>query len=247
MSARPMRRTVFPSAVFPRAVFPRAVVAALAVICLATLVPATATAQQRRPAPAGPAARQPLTIRGFGDLGVTRFTAGDTFDATLGSPSGVFYGGGVEVVLPQQWFVNLHLSHFGKSGERVFVHDDEVFPLGINMKVGITPIEVSAGYRFNARGRTRKVIPYLGGGIGWHKYTETSDFADAAENVSETLTGYHVLGGAEYRLGRTFAIAGEGQWTTVPDALSGVSSAGDAFGESNLGGFAFRVRFVVGR
>jgi opacity protein-like surface antigen len=221
--------------------------AVLAVICVAALVPALATAQQRPTAPARPAARQPLTIRGFGDLGMTQFSAGDAFDATLGSASGVFFGGGVEIVLPQQWFVGLRLSHFSKSGERVFVQDNEVFPLGIEMKVAITPIEISTGYRFRPRGRTGNVIPYLGGGIGWHKYTETSDFADAGENVSETFTGYHLLGGAEYRLNRRFAIAGEGQWTSVPDALSGVSSAGDAFGESNLGGFGIRVRFVVGR
>ena len=197
------------------------------------------------PAPARPAPRQPLASRGFGDLGIIRFAAADAFEATLGSPSGVSFGGGVEVVLPQQWFVGLRLSHFDKSGERVFVQDNEAFPLGIDMEVAITPIEVSAGYRF--RGRTRNLIPYLGGGIGWHRYTETSDFADAAENVTETFTGYHVLGGAEFRMGRMFAIAGEGQWTTIPDALSGVSSAADAFGESNLGGFGFRVRFVVGR
>jgi hypothetical protein len=223
----------------------RRIATVLAVICIAAVVPNSVTAQQR-PAPARPAPRQPLAIRGFGDLGLTRFAAGDTFDATLGSPSGVFFGGGVEVVLPQQWFVGLRLSHFGKSGERVFVQDNEAFPLGIDMKVGITPIEVSAGYRFR-RGRTGKVIPYLGGGIGWHRYSETSDFADTGDNVSETFRGYHVLGGTEFRMGRTFAIAGEGQWTTIPDALSGVSSAGDAFGESNLGGIGFRVRFVVGR
>ena len=227
--------------------FRRTVSALFTVICMSALIPATAIAQQQRPAPARPAARQPLTVRASGDLGFTRFAAGDTFDATLGSPSGVFFGGGVELVLPQQWFVNLRVSHFGKSGERVFVQDNEVFPLGIETKVGITPIEVSAGYRFGPRGRSRKLIPYLGGGFGWHRYTETSDFADAAENVSETLTGYHLLGGAEYRLGRTFAVAGEAQWTTVPDALSGVSSAGDVFGESNLGGLGLRVRFIVGR
>ena len=228
MSGRPTRRTV----------------TVLAVICIATLAPTTVTAQQR-PAPARPAIRQPLAIRGFGDLGMVRFAASDAFEATLGSPSGVFFGGGVEVVLPQQWFVGLRLSHFDKSGERVFVQDNEAFPLGIDMKVAITPIEVSAGYRF--RSGRRNLIPYLGGGIGWHKYTETSDFADAAEDVKETFTGYHVLGGAEYRVGRMFAIAGEAQWTTIPDALSGVSSAADAFGESNLGGFGFHVRFVVGR
>ena len=228
MSGRPTRRTV----------------TVLAVICIATLAPTAVTAQQR-PAPARPATRQPLAIRGFGDLGMVRFAASDAFEATLGSPSGVFFGGGIEVVLPQQWFVGLRLSHFDKSGERVFVQDNEAFPLGIDMKVAITPIEVSAGYRF--RSGRRNLIPYLGGGIGWHRYTETSDFADAAENVKETFTGYHVLGGAEYRVGRMFAIAGEAQWTTIPDALSGVSSAADAFGESNLGGFGFHVRFVVGR
>ena len=228
MSGRPTRRTV----------------TVLAVICIATLAPTAVTAQQR-PAPARPATRQPLAIRGFGDLGMVRFAASDAFEATLGSPSGVFFGGGVEVVLPQQWFVGLRLSHFDKSGERVFVQDNEAFPLGIDMKVAITPIEVSAGYRF--RSGRRNLIPYLGGGIGWHRYTETSDFADAAEDVKETFTGYHVLGGAEYRVGRMFAIAGEAQWTTIPDALSGVSSAADAFGESNLGGIGFRVRFVVGR
>jgi opacity protein-like surface antigen len=228
MSGRPTRRTV----------------TVLAVICIATLAPTAVTAQQR-PAPARPATRQPLAIRGFGDLGMVRFAASDAFEATLGSPSGVFFGGGVEVVLPQQWFVGLRLSHFDKSGERVFVQDNEAFPLGIDMKVAITPIEVSAGYRF--RSGRRNLIPYLGGGIGWHRYTETSDFADAAEDVKETFTGYHVLGGAEYRVGRMFAIAGEAQWTTIPDALSGVSSAADAFGESNLGGFGFHVRFVVGR
>ena len=214
---------------------------------MAALVPATAAAQQKPPAPARPPTRQPLAIRGFGDLGIVRFAAGNTFDATLGSPSGVFFGGGVEVVLPQQWFVGLRLSRFSKNGERVFVEDNEVFPLGIDMKVGIRPIEVSAGYRFGPGRRSRKVIPYLGGGIGWHRYTETSDFADAGEDVSQTFTGYHILGGAEYRLSRMFAIAGEGQWTTISDALSGVSSAADAFGESNLGGIGLRVRFVVGR
>ncbi len=228
MSGRPTRRTA----------------TVLAVICIATLASTAVTAQQR-PAPARAATRQPFAIRGFGDLGIVRFAASDAFEATLGSPSGVFFGGGVEVVLPQQWFVGLRLSHFDKSGERVFVQDNEAFPLGIDMKIAITPIEVSAGYRF--RSGRRNLIPYLGGGIGWHRYTETSDFADAAEDVKETFTGYHVLGGAEYRVGRMFAIAGEAQWTTIPDALSGVSSAADSFGESNLGGFGFHARFVVGR
>ena len=226
-----------------------------ALVCAAAAYPTAAIAQQRptppaspRPGAARPAPRPKTTVRGFGDFGAQRFAAADTFDATLGSSTGVFYGGGVEVVLPQQWFISASLSHFQKSGERVFVDQGEAFPLGIDMKVGITPIELSAGYRFQPRGQKRNVIPYLGGGIGWHRYTETSDFAAGDEDVSDTFLGYHALGGAEFRMGRIFGLAGEAQWTTIPNALEAVaSSAADAFGESNLGGLGFRVRFIVGR
>jgi len=226
-----------------------------AVVCAAAC-PTAAIAQQRQtpptspqPGAARPAPRPTTSIRGFGDFGAERFAAGDTFDATLGSPTGVFFGGGVEVVLPQRWFISARLSHFQKSGERVFVDDDgEVFPLGIDMKVAITPIEVSVGYRFEPRGQKRNLIPYLGGGLGWYRYTETSDFAVTGEDVSDTFQGYHVLGGVEYRVGRIFGIAGEAQWTTIPNAFEDVaSSAADAFGESNLGGLGFAVRFVIGK
>jgi len=222
-------------------------IAACAIAGAATLAPDVATGQQR-PVASRPAPAERTAVRAFGELGVTLFSASDTFDAVLGSSSGVFFGGGVEVVLPQRIFFNLRLSRFQKSGERVFVLDDEVFPLGIETKVGVTPVEVSAGYRFQASGRTRNVIPYIGGGIGWHKYSEKSDFADDSENVTDSFQGYHALGGVEFRLGRLFAIGGEGQWTTVPDALgSDLGGASEAFDEDNLGGFAFRVRFVVGR
>jgi opacity protein-like surface antigen len=186
-----------------------------------------------------------LSVRGFGDLGLTRFAASDTFQATLGSSTGGFFGGGVEVVLPQRFFVNFRVSRFQKTGERVFVDGDEVFPLGIEMKVGLRPVELTGGYRFQPRGN---LIPFVGGGVGWHRYSEESDFAQPDEDVSETFTGYHALGGVEYRMSRWFGIAGEAQWTTIGDALgSGLTSASEVYGESNLGGLGFRVRFVVGR
>ena len=114
--------------------------------------------------------------------------------------------------------------------------------------VDATPVEVSAGYRFRPQGRQQKLIPYVGGGIGWHRYSETSTFATEGEDVSETFTGFHGLGGVEYRLGRWYAVAGEAQWTSVPDAIGdSPGSASEAFDESNLGGLSFRVRFVIGR
>jgi hypothetical protein len=216
-------------------------------VVVAVVSSSTVAAQQRQPAPRRAPARQPTAVRGFFDVGAERFAAADTFKATLGSSTGVFFGGGGEVVLPQQWFIRVRVSHFGKSGERVFVHDDEVFPLGIAMKVSMTPVEVTGGYRLAARGRTRNMVPYLGAGISWQKYTETSEFADTSENVDERFTGFHALGGIEFRMSRLFALAGEAQWTAISDPFEQVSSAADAFGESNLGGVAFRVRFVVGR
>ena len=57
-----------------------------------------------------------------------------------------------------------------------------------------------------------------------------------------------MVGGAEFRIRRWLAAAGEAQWTTVPDALgknaTGVSST---FGETNLGGATFRAKVVIGR
>ena len=127
----------------------------------------------------------------------------------------------------------------------VFIHGGEVFRLGIPATVTVLPIEVSAGYRFDTG---RRLVPYGGGGVGWHRYEETSSFALADEDVSQTTIGYHVLGGVEFRLSRWLAVAGEAQWTRVSDALGqdprGVAAT---FGESDLGGGAGRVKLVIGR
>jgi opacity protein-like surface antigen len=193
-----------------------------------------------------PAEAQAVGARGFFDAGGVRFSAANSFEAILGTSTGTVFGGGGEVVLPGGIFAGLRASQFRKSGQRVFVFEGETFPLGIDTTIRIRPFEVSGGYRFG--GLDRRVVPYAGGGLGWHRYEETSEFADEDENVDETFLGYHLLGGAEFRVARWFAVGGEFQWTTVPDALgqdaNGVSTA---FGETDLGGTAFRVRFVIGR
>lgn len=216
----------------------------LVLALLAWLTPGVASAQQ--PAPPRSAAAEPFSVRGFGDIGGFSFAAAESFEAVLGTRSGTLFGGGGEVVLPQRIFAGLRVSRFETRGERVFVFDDEVFPLGIDTTVTVTPIELTGGYRF--AGGASRVIPYVGGGIGWHRYEETSEFATDEENVKETHTGYHLLGGAEVRLARWFGVGGEAQWTAVPEALgSEPTSVAAAFDESDLGGFAFRVKFIVGR
>lgn len=191
---------------------------------------------------AAPASAQ---IRGFADVGATTFTAAESFETILGSASGVVVGGGVEAALPFGLFVNLRASRFEQRGERVFLFQGERFGLGIPTTVSVTPIEVTGGYRVD---RGQRLIPYGGGGVGRHRYEETSEFAEDDENVRESFTGYHLLGGVEVRLQRWIAAAGELQWSTVPDALgqdpNGVASE---FDETDLGGVTVRVKVVIGR
>jgi opacity protein-like surface antigen len=217
----------------------------LVVVCAA----AEAAAQARQPAPTRPPpapARATTSVRGFADIGFTSFTAKESFEATLGSATGTTFGGGAEVVLPQNIFFGVRVSRFTADGERVFVNDGETFPLGIPMSVTITPVLLTGGVRFSAP--ASKVLLYAGGGIGWHRYEETSDFADSDDDVNESFQGYHVLGGVEYRVARLLGLAGEVQWATVPDALGQHPlSASAAFGDTDLGGVTVRVKVVIGR
>ena len=184
-------------------------------------------------------------LRGFGDVGSTTFTAEKSFTAVLGSESGRVFGGGVEVVLPQRVFVNLRVSRFREVGQRVFLFNGEQFGLGIPTTITVTPVELTGGYRFDFGWR---LVPYGGAGLGRHRYQEASRFAEASENVNERFTGYHVLGGAEFRLARWIGAAAEAQWAAVPEALGDdLNSVSHEFGESDLGGVTFRLKVVVGR
>lgn len=184
-------------------------------------------------------------LRGFADIGSTTFTATRSFEAVLGTARGRVFGGGVEADFPQRIFVNLRASRFRRTGERVFLFNGERFGLGIPSTVTVTPLELSGGYRFDYGWR---VVPYGAAGIGWHLYDETSQFAEAAENVRERFRGYHIVGGADFRMARWIGTAAEAQWTTVPDALGGdPDGVSSEFKESNLGGVTVRVKVVIGR
>ena len=187
-----------------------------------------------------------MEVHGFADVGMMIFTASDSFDAVLGSANGVVFGGGAGVVLPQQIFVDVRASRFQKDGRRVVVADGDVFDLGIPDTVTISPVEITGGYQF---GRSRDPLrPYAGGGISWYRYRESDAFSTETEAVSETFTGFHLLGGAEYRVLKYLALAGEVAWARVADALGQQSgSVGAAFDEHDLGGTTFRVKLVIGR
>ena len=219
-------------------------VTALTLIASAGAAPVFAqTKAQTSPAPRQ---SRSIDISGYAMFGNIRFTAVESFEAILDKSSGPIYGGGARVGLP--WgglFVDVGAWRFQDSGERAFIFNDEVIPLGIPVKVTITALELSAGWRFRFS-RLPKFIPYAAGGFTYLKYQETSDFATPAENMDENFKGYHVLVGAEYKIIRWLGIAGEASWTTVPDSI-GEAGVSDTFNETDLGGRTFRVKITIGR
>lgn len=205
---------------------------------------AAGRAEAQRPSTTTPS--RGFEIGGYATIGRIDFTAAESFDAVMGEHAGRIFGGGARIGLP--WyglFVDLGAWRFRGTGERVFVHDGTPFPLGIDTTVTVTPIEISGGWRLRLR-RAPRFTPYVAAGVTSMRYQETSDFAIAGEDVDDNFTGYHVFGGAEYKLTSWLGIAGEAAWTTVPDGL-GAGGVSAAFGETDLGGTSMRFKITVGR
>jgi opacity protein-like surface antigen len=227
------------------------VAAAALVSCLSTTPASAQDPPKKQPPPRAASAPPPprsksVQIGGFGMIGSMTFTAKDSFDAALGSNTGLIYGGGARIGFP--WgglFAEVGAWRFHDSGERVFVYGGSTFPLGITTDVTMTPIELSAGWRFRVR-KHPKLTPYAAGGFTSMRYQETSDFSSSSDDVDENFAGYHLFGGAEYKVSKWLGVAGEAAWTSVPNAIgeAGVSSV---FGDDNLGGVSFRFKLTVGR
>lgn len=193
-----------------------------------------------------PSAAQSIDIKGYGMVGTMRFAASESFEAVLGSSSGVVFGGGAEVGLPiGGLYVGIGAWRFEDDGERVFISGSEVFPLGIPLKVTITPVEITGGWRF--KNLSPRVVPYVGAGWSSFAYEETSEFAAAGEDASERFNGFHLLGGAEVRVLKWMGVAGEIAWTRIPDGLGTPGSASEHFDETDLGGTSLRLKITVGR
>ena len=202
-------------------------------------------AAQTRPRPAAGPGSPTFAVRGFGEAGTFRPAASRSFNAILGDESGPVYGGGGEVVLRSNWFFRVGAWRFDENGERAVRIENQTYRLGIPLTVTLTAVEGSAGYRFPV-GRRRLFVPYGGVGVSSCGYKERSDFAEPGENVDERYTGYQVFGGVEYRLHRYLGLAGEVQYSTVPDSL-GAGGLSAEFDETDLGGVILRLRVLFGR
>ena len=109
--------------------------------------------------------------------------------------------------------------------------NNEVFPLNVKDTITVTPLELTVGYRFRWQG----FVPYAGGGIGWHRFEETSEHSADQEDVKKTYTGYHVAGGVERPIRRWLGAAVDAQWAAVPNALGdAATSVAKVYGEHNL-------------
>ena len=191
-----------------------------------------------------------LSIRPFGLGTVQSFSAVDTFSAVFGRSYDPFLGGGVQVVVHDQYFVELTASRFQRTGQRAFISGGQKFQLGIPLKATITPLEATGGYRFRLSPRIR---PYAAVGVGLYLYKEESDFADPtlapparAVDLGARHLGFVVNGGAEFRAHRWVGIAADVQYTRVPGIL-GAGGVSQQAGENDLGGIAARLKLIVGR
>jgi opacity protein-like surface antigen len=243
-------------------------------------------------------------VAGFFEAGYQGLVAKDTFDATLGTTGGGIVGGGGSLTHRDGGFFQVDVTRFSAEGQRAFVYNGQVYPLGIPLNVELTPIEFTGGYKFftrpprpkvtpppppppkpffqparprsgekrgtvpprpapsgpadqaapasappaatSAKPRWGGVKPYLGGGMGVVQYKETSRFAASGENVEDSFTSYHALGGIEFPLWKWVGAAAEVNYRWVKDAL-GTGGLSKEFGEDDLGGPSFRFKVTVGR
>jgi hypothetical protein len=202
--------------------------------------------------PTGAAAQneRPLRVSAFVTAGRFSATAKDSFQAILDTTSATEIGGGGQIAWQagrlRGLFIEVDASRVEETGERAFVHEGEVFRLGVPLTIGLRPLEVTGGYRLNTRRRTRSgvvaspIAYFAGGGIGSLGYREADDDGVLAER----FTSYHVMGGVDVTVARLLLIGAEARYRWVPDSL-GVGGVSEAFNETDLGGPSFRVRIGV--
>jgi hypothetical protein len=185
-----------------------------------------------------------LSIRPYAMAAGQRFAANQTFEATLDTTLGVFYGVGIELDLPQGLFADVGASRFKKTGQRAFLFNGTAFQLGVADTVTITPIEAVLGYRFHLR--RSQATPFVAGGLSSYGYDETSAGSTPSEDLSIRKSGFLVRAGVDLRLQRILSISVDVQDTRVTGILGNGGISHDA-NEHDAGGIAARIRLLIGK
>jgi hypothetical protein len=188
-----------------------------------------------------PARAQSPGVRAYFTYGAVSLTSSDTFKAVADTNRAMSLGGGIQATgLWRSLFVDVGFSRQSLDGTRVFVFENVVYPLDIPLEASFTPIDVTAGWRFDRR----QYAPYVGGGLSLIGYNESSSFARAGDDVSERGTGFLFLAGVDVPVGRFLALGGELRYRAVSGVL-GDSGASAVFGEDQLGGIQYSIRISV--
>lgn len=183
-------------------------------------------------------------VRAFGHFEWQTMAAKETFDAVTGKSTLTGLGGGVEV--QRIWrgiFARTVISRMSQSGQRVFVFDNTVFPLGVPLDITMTPIEFAAGWRFRPIG-ARGIVGYLGAGGVFLSYNESSSSV-AGEEVSEQMSGFLLFGGVEVPVWRFVTAGAEVGWRKA-EVLNPGGVMG-AFQENDFGGVTMCVMVSIRR
>ena len=201
--------------------------------------PRQALSPRRLSLPAEPA----VSVRGFVQGGPIGFTALQSFRAVTGKSYGYSFGIGAQVRFRTGLYLQTSIERFRINGQRVFVFEGEAFPLGIEHTVTTQPVLAAVGFRPSLSGFFR---PYAGVGAGRYRLTEVSPFDAEGDAVDEWYRGYHVHGGVEFLARRWFTPAVDARYSVVPHAL-GTQGAAAALAESDLGGWQFHAKILIGR
>jgi hypothetical protein len=187
-----------------------------------------------------PVAAHAQGLRAYAIADFDSIAAKQSFEAVLGTSQLKAFGGGGEVIdLWKHLFVRVAGTRARKTGTRGFVSGSQFFSNGLALTITMSPIEAGGGWRFASKSGSR-LIPYAGVSFLSVGYTETSAFADPADNVSERFKGQAVFGGVEFGVVKGLSVSGEVQYRRVPKAL-GAGGVSKDFGETDLGGVTARI------
>jgi opacity protein-like surface antigen len=181
---------------------------------------------------AGPAAAGELAVEA--QVGYFDMNAQHTAKALFGSSSGATFGGAVRYTVWKGVFVSAAMRTFSKDGERVYLNapGGAVQKLGFPVSVRLTPILLSAGYRYV---HWKWATPYASVGASITSYSEKSDVAGQSFDDSFSKTGFIGAAGVEVGHGRLRGGV-EAGYSTVGTAV-GLAGVSKVYGEDDLGGF----------
>jgi hypothetical protein len=167
-------------------------------------------------------------------VGYFDMAAQKSANAVFGSSSGATFGGAVRYNVWRGAFVSAGARSFSKDGERVFLASagSPVQKLGFPVSLKLTPILLTAGYRFR---HGRLIVPYAHVGAAITSYSETSDVAGESFDDEGSQTGF--MGAAGVEAGRGLLRFGvELGYSNVSGAV-GLGGVSKLYGEDEIGGF----------